>query len=231
MIKLAKRLTVIGGAFGSGKTEFAVAYALKLKKETDIQVGLVDLDIVNPYFRSRELTSKFEKIGLPVISTESSKEYSDLPALSPRIYAYLQDQTYQVVFDVGGDPVGARVLGRFHQYFEAEPYEFLIVVNPYRPNTRNIAEVSKLFEELQLTSRLQITGIVSNINLGRETTLEIWQAGLPLIQQAAAQFQLPLVTHVVEEHFLQNNQAFFHEINVFPIKLQMLPPWLQEEST
>ncbi|MGD9154280.1 MAG: ATP-binding protein, partial [Bacillota bacterium] len=122
-----KRITIIGGAFGSGKTEFALACALKKRALTDGKTGLIDLDIVNPYFRSRDRAAELEKLGVTVISTQPGFEYADLPALSPQIYALLQDQTYQVVVDVGGDPVGARALGRFNPYFNREAYDFWAV--------------------------------------------------------------------------------------------------------
>lgn len=223
------RITIIGGAFGSGKTEFAINYAKHLKEETSDQIGLVDLDIVNPYFRSRDLTAKLEQTGITVVSSEPGMENADIPALSPRIYSFLQDRSYQAVFDVGGDPVGARALGRFNQYFRAEPYDFWIVINPFRPDTRNADETAKMIESLQNAGRIQATGIVSNINLGRETSLEIWRQGLPLIQEIAARMDLPIVFQTVENGFLANNTDFFKDYPVFPLHLTMLPPWLVAE--
>jgi hypothetical protein len=222
-----KRLNIICGAYGSGKTEFAISYALDIFKKSLTKVGLVDLDIVNPYFRSRDVAAELIKKGLTVVSTEPGMEHSDIPALSPRIFSLLQDMSYQVVFDVGGDPAGARALGRFHPYFDKEPYELLIVVNPFRPDTRNVAEAFDLINALQATSRLKATGVVSNINLGTETTLELWQSGLGFISDLSERLELPIVYHVVEEDFYVRNHSFLADYPVFPISLHMLPPWLQ----
>lgn len=224
---MTKRLTIIGGAYGSGKTEFAIAYALHLAATQTLPVGLVDLDIVNPYFRSRDVAKQMEREGLTVISTEPGLEYSDMPALSPRIYSLLQGKENLTVFDVGGDPAGARALGRFNPYFTAEAYDFLVVVNPYRPDTRNVAEAERLIAGLEVAGRVQVSGLVANINLGRETTLEVWREGLPLVNELAANLGLPIGYHMVEENFLQANREFFKEYPVFPVKLKMLPPWLQ----
>ncbi len=220
------RLTIIGGAYGSGKTEFAVNYVKFLEAGTNGRIGLVDLDIVNPYFRSRDLTTQLEQAGITVVSSELAMENVDIPALSPRIYSLLQDRSYQVVFDVGGDPVGARALGRYNQYFIAEPYDFWIVINPFRPDTRNTIEATKLIESLQNAARIRATGLIANINLGRETTLENWQAGLPIVIEIADHMNLPIVYHAVEEELLSINPRFFSDYPVFPLQLNMLPPWI-----
>ncbi|HYH04669.1 MAG TPA: hypothetical protein VEC37_16375 [Bacillota bacterium] len=222
-----KRITIIGGAYGSGKTEFAVAYALKKLATTRQKTGLIDLDIVNPYFRSRDLAEDEEFAGITFVSTPAGLENADMPALSPRIYTLLQDRTYQVVFDVGGDPVGARALGRFNPYFKNEPYDFWVVVNPFRPDTRNPEEAAKLIAGLETASRLQATGLVANINWGRETTPELWNEGLPFIQELAAKINLPVIHHMVENSFFETNRDSLAGTDFFPVRLRMLPPWLE----
>lgn len=224
---MTKRITIICGAYGSGKTEFAVAYALQKMNETRQKTGLVDLDIVNPYFRSRDLAGDGDLLAITFVSTEPGLENADLPALSPRIYTLLQDQRYQVVFDVGGDPVGARALGRFNSYFIKEPYDFWVVVNPFRPDTRNPEEAAKLIAGLEKASRLQATGLVSNINWGQKTTPELWNEGLPFINELSDKLKLPVVFHMVEESFFQANRDLLAETNFFPVRLRMLPPWLE----
>ena len=223
------RITIIGGAYGSGKTEFAVNYAKYLKQKGAGRIGLVDLDIVNPYFRSRELTQKLAQDGITVVSSELAMENIDIPALSPRIFSVLQDHSYQVVFDVGGDSVGARALGRFNQYFQAEPYDFWVVLNPFRPDTKDANEAAKMIEKLESAARIQATGLIANINLGRETTLEIWHQGLAMVNETSTQTNLPIVFQVVEEKFLADNTAFFNDYPVFSLQLNMLPPWLTSE--
>jgi hypothetical protein len=227
---MMKRLNVVCGAYGSGKTEFAIAYALHIQKNSQTKVGLIDLDIVNPYFRSRDEAVALTGKGLTVVSTEPGMEHSDIPALSPRIFALLQDHSYQAVLDVGGDPAGARALGRFHPYFEKESYEMLIVVNPFRPDTRNLADAISLISALQDTSRLKPTGIVSNINLGPDTTPDLWQEGLQFIVELAEHLRLPIVYHMVEESFFArcHDELTAYPVSssqFFPVTLHMLPPW------
>jgi hypothetical protein len=224
---MAQRITVVGGAYGSGKTEFAIAHAVQKAKGLS-QVGLVDLDIVNPYFRSRDLGAELGKIGIEVVSTQPGLEQADLPALSPRILAFLQDLRYEVVFDVGGDPVGARALGRFQPYFRKEAYDFWIVVNPFRPDTRDIEEASRLIAALGQASRLHPTGLVANINLGTETTLELWREGQEFIRELTSGLGLPLIYQMVEADFYAKNRSFFVGPEVFPVKLRMVPPWRRE---
>jgi hypothetical protein len=226
---MAERITVIGGAYGSGKTEFAIAHALRKAKNTSIAtiVGLVDLDIVNPYFRSRDIAAELGEAGIRVVSSQPGLEQADLPALSPRIFSLLQDRHYEVVFDVGGDPAGARALGRFQPYFRNESYDFWVVVNPFRPDTRNIEEAVTLIAGLERASRLRPNGLVANINLGTETTLELWQEGYEFIQGLKSRLGLPLVYRMVEAGFYEQNRSFFSGPDVFPVKLRMLPPWLK----
>lgn len=223
------RITIIGGAYGSGKTEFAVNYAKYLKTKNSGPIGLIDLDIVNPYFRSRDLTEQMGQGGITVVSSELARENVDIPALSPQIYSLLQDHSYQVVIDVGGDSVGARALGRFNRYFMAEPYDFWVVINPFRPDTETADQAIKMIESLQTAARIGATGLVANINLGPETNLELWRRGLPMIQETSTRINLPIVFQVVEEGFLANNLNFFRDYPVFPLYLTMLPPWLHSE--
>ena len=223
------RITIIGGAYGSGKTEFAVNYAKYLKTKNSGPIGLIDLDIVNPYFRSRDLTEQMGQEGITVVSSELARENVDIPALSPQIYSLLQDHSYQVVIDMGGDAVGARALGRFNQYFMAEPYNFWVVINPFRPDTETADQTIKMIDNLQTAARVSATGLVANINLGTETNLEIWHKGLSVIQEVSTQMDLPIVFQVVEEGFLASNSDFFKAYPVFPLHLTMLPPWLDSE--
>lgn len=225
---MEKRITIIGGAYGSGKTEFALAYAVK-QAEAGLQTGLVDLDVVNPYFRSRDLAEEFSSQGIEVVSTEPGLEYSDIPALSPRIYGLLQDPAVQrVVLDVGGDPVGARILGRFHSVLKEGEYDFWMVVNPFRPGTRDPEAIEQLLQEIEQTSRLRINGLISNINLGNETDLAIWQEGFQVMEAVKERLQLPLIHQMVAEKFYHDNQDFFADKSVFSVAPRLNFPWMTE---
>ncbi len=223
---MSKRITIIGGAFGSGKTEFALGYALKVVADHPEQkVGLIDLDIVNPYFRSRDLREKLKQAGLEVISSATGMEHADLPALSPRIYTFLQQVETQVIFDVGGDPAGARALGRFEKYFLSTEYDFWLVINPFRADTFNLEKAMAMIAALQTASKLQATGIIANINLGLETTLADYQAGEEVITRISLASKLPIIYHALTDAFYQKHFDYLINYPVFPIRLQMQTPW------
>lgn len=220
----AKRITIFTGPFGSGKTEIAVNYALHLNRHGE-KVGLVDLDIVNPYFRSRALSQWLKEAGIDLVSTRPGLEMADLPALSPRIFSFLQSPDHQVIFDVGGDPVGARVLGRFQPYFQTNPYRLWLVVNPYRPGYEEPERIVDLAREVEAASRLEIAGLIDNSNLGKLTDQKVRTEGAALVQAAATRLEVPVVFRTYTD------QAFLTELEqagaerIFPLNLYMLPPW------
>jgi len=220
----AKRITIFTGPFGSGKTEIAVNYALHLNRHGE-KVGLVDLDIVNPYFRSRALSQWLKEAGIDLVSTQPGLEMADLPALSPRIFSFLQSPDHQVIFDVGGDPVGARVLGRFQPYFQTNPYRLWLVVNPYRPGYEDPERIVDLAREVEAASRLEIAGLIDNSNLGKLTDQKVRTEGAALVQAAATRLEVPVVFRTYTD------QAFLTELEqagaerIFPLNLYMLPPW------
>lgn len=215
------RITIFIGAYGSGKTEVAVNYALRLR-ETGQAVGLVDLDIVNPYFRSRELAEVLAEEGIDLVSTPHGLEQADLPALSPRIFSLLQKADLSVVFDVGGDPVGARALGRFHPYFAREPFNLWLVLNPYRPGCSAPEDVFNLAVKLEAASKLKITGIVDNANLGKETTGTIRAEGSRRVDAASRLLSVPVV---IRTTLPQIETGRTGEEEIMNLQLFMLPPW------
>ena len=209
--------------FGSGKTEVAVNYALHLNRQG--RVGLVDLDIVNPYFRSRSLARQLKEEGIDLVSTQPGLEMADLPALSPRIFSFLQSPDRQVVFDVGGDPTGARVLGRFQPYFQATPYRLWLVVNPYRPGYQEPERLVKLAREVETASRLQINGLIDNSNLGQLTDRRVRAEGAELVTAAAERLRVPVVFRTYTDQALLTEPERAGPEPVFPLKLFMRPPW------
>ncbi|HAH96417.1 MAG TPA: ATP-binding protein [Firmicutes bacterium] len=218
-------IAVFVGAFGSGKTETAINYVLKsAQSNPEKKHALVDLDIVNPYFRSREEEQYLTERNIRVICTSLDSRQADLPALSPEIFSVFQDTSYNAVFDVGGDPNGARVLGRYHQYFEAEPaYQMYLVVNPYRPMTGTPQGIVDMANSIVPRSRIRLTGIVCNAHMKAETDLPIIKRGYEIVKQSADALQLPISFICVPE-WLQVSQEEFAE-PLFPLQLFMMPFW------
>lgn len=187
-----KRIRIIIGHYGSGKTEFSVNYAMKLKQATSSKVAIADLDIVNVYFRSREKQVMLEEQGIKVIASSIAGNALDLPAVAADIITPLEDKSFEYVIDVGGDSVGARVLGRFKNYIEDGDYDMFMVVNANREQTMDLEGIKRHKETIEATSRLKVTGFINNTHLIRETTLEDVLKGDKLLKEASKELGIPI---------------------------------------
>lgn len=218
-----KRLRIITGHYGSGKTEFAVNYAFGLA-ETGKKTAIVDLDIVNPYFRSREKEPLLTEKGIRVISSSIKGISGDLPALSPEIYSVLQDTSYEVVLDVGGDKVGARALGRYHEYFDREPYDMLFVLNANRHQTSTVDGAISYLRSIEDSSMQKVTALVNNTHLCGNTTVEDIMKGQKLCEDVSTVLGLP-IKYVVAEKRLVDLLPKGLQGEVLPINIYMKKPW------
>ena len=197
------RLIIVIGAYGSGKSEYSVNLAKKIK-DSGNDVSLVDLDVVNPYFRSREVREKFKNDGIDVIAPEGSYSHADLPMLSPRIMGEVQNESRVVILDVGGDPAGCRTLARYIQNIKKRGYEMHYVVNTKRPSTKDKSGIIEMFNMLQDTSKLQITEMICNTNLMEYTTSEIVEEGIKIIDDAAKELNVKFDKYLVLENYMDN---------------------------
>ena len=189
---MEQRIHIIVGHYGSGKTEFAINYALKLK-ETFETVYIVDLDIVNPYFRTNDAKEQLEKLGLSVIASAYASSNVDVPALPSEVHRVFADKNAAVVFDVGGDDDGAVALGRYKQFFNQETPEMLFVINTYRPLTADSASIIQMIENIEAVSRQKITGLVNSSNLAGLTTAEELVKGQTITDEVSQKTGLPCV--------------------------------------
>jgi hypothetical protein len=217
-----RRLTVISGAFGTGKTEIAINLALALRREGHETVTLVDLDIVNLYFRSRQKAYELEQLGIRVISSVAGMENADLPALSPEINACFDRKDGPVVFDLGGSDLGGVVAAYFHRGFASEPCHHWLVVNPYRPFNQTAEATIAMAEQIAERSRLPITGMIANPHLISETTPEVIREGLARVREVT---RYPLVCLCVMEEFHTPGALDDLGVPVMVIGKQMKQPW------
>lgn len=165
-----KRVTLFAGHYGSGKTNIAVNYALALKNGNE-NVAIADLDIVNPYFRTKDSAAELKNAGIKLISSEFANSNVDFPALPQEMYRVTDDRDYFAVLDIGGDDRGAYALGRYTpSILEENNYEMLLVINKYRPLTSDANSVIEVMREIEQAGGIKFTGIVNNSNLGEETT-------------------------------------------------------------
>ena len=217
-----KRMQIITGHYGSGKTEYAVNLALSLVREKD-NVVLADLDIVNPYFRSYEQTKTLEDAGVKVIVT-SCGGVADIPALNPEVMSVFQQEKWNGVLDIGGDPIGARVLARFAHQIREDSYDLLFVLNANRPETKDVESALQYMRGIEKECLLKVTGIVNNTHLCGETTAEEIIKGARLAQELSQRTGLPVVHHAVQKKFVEQVQDQLSE-PVLPMNIYMKKPW------
>ncbi|KAB3531293.1 MinD/ParA family protein [Alkaliphilus pronyensis] len=218
------RIRVIIGHYGSGKTEFSINYAIKLAKE-EKNVALADLDVVNPYFRSREKHGLLKEHGVKVVSSYVKGSGSDLPAVSGDVLGPLQDKSCNVVLDVGGDSMGARTLGRYKDYFIEGEYDMFCVVNGNRIETQTLEGVINHITSIEGTTRARVTGLINNTHLLRATTVDQILKGQELCRRVSQATKIPIkYTAVVESliHQLPENI----EGTIMPIKMIMREAWM-----
>ena len=211
-----KRLTLFAGHYGSGKTNISVNYALHLARK-GLKVCIADLDIVNPYFRTKDSAEELSAAGIDLISPRFANTNVDLPALPAESYRLVQDKSTYGIMDIGGDDRGAYALGRFADAIKAEnDYRMAFVVNCYRPLTNTVEDTVEIMREIEAASGINFTCIINNSNLGSETTAETVLNSLEYIEALSITTGLPVWLHTVEEKVAGK----ITELPVMPLKLQ-----------
>ena len=193
-----KRLTLFAGHYGSGKTNIAVNYAIRLAREGK-KVLIADLDIVNPYFRTKDSEAELTREGIELISPQFANSNVDLPALPAESYRLIQDKSVFGIMDIGGDDRGAYALGRFVPSIKAEDdYRMAFVVNCYRPLTSTPEDALEIMREIEEACGLKFNCIVNNSNLGEETVPRVVLDSLEYIEKLCRISGLPLWMHTAE---------------------------------
>jgi len=211
-----KRLTLFAGHYGSGKTNIAVNYALHLAKEGK-PVCIADLDIVNPYFRTKDSAKELEQAGVELISPQFANSNVDLPALPAEAYRLVEDKSVYGIMDIGGDDRGAYALGRYVPMMKQEnDYRMVFVANCYRPLTRTPEEALEVMREIEEACHLQFTCICNNSNLGTETTAQTVMDSLEFIESLSQLSGLPVWLHTARADIAQKLTIS----NVLPLLLQ-----------
>ncbi|MCX7923359.1 MAG: hypothetical protein N3B21_15320 [Clostridia bacterium] len=186
-----KRISIFTGHFGSGKTEVAVNYTVKLA-ELDYNTVVVDFDIVNPYFRTADVKQQLEEKGIKVVTPLYANTNVDVPALPAEINALFEKRDYRIVFDVGGDDLGARVLSRYHDEILIDDYEMFFVINTKRGMTDTVDKILDMVYSIEYTSRLKVTKLINNTNLLHATTAQDILGGHTLIQSVSEKLNIPI---------------------------------------
>ena len=190
--------TVITGHYGSGKTNIAVNLALNAAKNSQKKVFLIDADIVNPYFRSADNEDILKEAGVELIAPMSANTNLDIPSM-PATVARVFNTDCEVIWDIGGDDAGAIVLGRYAEDIRKQGYEMIYIVNFYRPMTESEEEMTELMGEIERASKLEVSSIADNSNLGVETTAETVRAVEQKVKDLSLKTGLPVKFRSVDE--------------------------------
>ena len=211
-----KRITLFAGHYGSGKTNIAVNYAYKLAREGK-RVCIADLDIVNPYFRTKDSANELEALGITLVSPQYANTNVDLPALPAESYRLVQDKSVYGIMDIGGDDRGAYALGRFADAIKAEDdYRMAFVVNCYRPLTSTVEDTVEIMKEIEAACGLRFNCIVNNSNLGDETTPDTVRDSLDFVERLSAVTGLEIWMHTAKATVAEH----LTEVDVMPMVLQ-----------
>ncbi len=211
-----KRITLFAGHYGSGKTNIAVNYAIHLAGEGK-SVAIGDLDIVNPYFRTKDSEKRLSQAGVELISPQFANSNVDLPALPAEVYRLVEDKSLYAVMDIGGDDRGAYALGRYAPFILQENnYRMVFVANCCRPLTRTPEEAYEVMREIEAACGIPFSCIVNNSNLAEETSADTVYDSIPYIEKLSALSGLPVWLHTAERSVAQK----LNMENVFSLDLQ-----------
>lgn len=213
----SSRMTIFAGHYGSGKTNIAVNYALWLKKSHE-KVVIADLDIVNPYFRTKDSAAVLKESGIKLISSNYANSNVDVPALPGEVNAIFDDPDGYAVIDVGGDDRGAYALGRYNKKLHQNDVAAYLVVNMYRPLSRDAEATIRIKKEIETAARIMFTGIINNSNLGTATTAVDILNSIPYAEEISKKTQLPIVMTTVQRSLAAELIPDIE--NIFPIDLE-----------
>ncbi len=230
VIPFDRAKVVLVGPMGGGKTEIAINYAISWARHLKKTVGLMDLDMVKPCFRLRSTRVDFESEPVELILPEERYGYADFPIISARMESYVLDPSRPLVVDMGGDPVGARLLGRYRGRIAPEHVHLFYVYNGRRPFSRGEEDSRELLDSIGRVCGFPITGLIHNTNLMDESTPEILAGEMHNARQLADKFGIPIQFHCIREDLFNEASKKFRNEPIFPLKLFIRPVWKQQSS-
>ena len=219
-----KGVVVIVGNYGSGKTEVAISLAV-YHKRAGIDVRIADLDIVNPYFRTREAKGPLSDLGIDVVLPPTEYLQADLPILSPEVAGSIRQPGELTLLDVGGDDVGATILAALEHEFKAISPRVLQVINPLRPFTESHEGCLKIRDAIESASKLTVSGLIGNANLIDETDLDHIYDGYRFVSELSEVSGLPLELITAGRALMSSLDLDRFACPVLPIDRQLVPPW------
>ena len=220
-----KRIRIMAGHYGSGKSEFSVNYALKLRGEIEGRLAISDLDVVIVYFRSRGMKDLLEEKGIHVIASSVDAPTLDIPALSAEIHTPLLNKDYNNIIDLGGDKVGATVIARYRDMIDDEDYDMFFVVNANREKTQTAEEVMGYIDEIEAASKLKVTGLINNTHMLKATTIEDLEKGQEVCREVSKARNIPIKFVSCMESLVDQIPEDF-EGEIIPLSLMLRDQWM-----
>lgn len=227
MMHLKKKITIVCGHYGCGKTNFSINLAVDHAREGKKTV-LVDMDLVNPYFRSSDYRKELEQMGITVVAPVYAGTTLDVPAIPAQVDAVLDGQDGDVIFDVGGDDAGATVLGRLSEKILQLDYEMIYVINRFRTFTSDPQQATVLLREIEAASRLRATAVVNNSHLKNLTTPDDILDSLEYAHKTAELLGLPLLCSTAARNIAEKLSSVAESI--YPISVYVRSPWETENT-
>ena len=224
LLEALKPVTLVVGHYGVGKTNFSVNLAIDLVGQ-GYEVTLIDLDIVNPYFRASEQRKLLEEHGIDLVAPVFAESGSslDFPSLTGRIAPAIETAggNRRVIIDVGGDDAGSVAVGRYARFIEAGDYAMICVLNRYRDLVQAPEDAVENLREIEVASRLKATALVSNAHLKAETTREVVENGVVYAREVADACDLPLVAACVPPCLTKIS----YDVDLYSLKMYVRSPW------
>ena len=222
-------IVVIVGNYGSGKTEISINLAVD-RKRAGLAVRVADLDLVNPYFRTREAKDTLASLGIEVVLPPEEYLQADLPILSPLVAGMIRQPAQLTLLDVGGNDVGARVLAALGDVFKGRPAQMLQVVNPLRPGTGTLQGCMDIQRSIEKMAGMTMSGYVGNANLIDETTVKDIYGGYEFVKTLSDKSGLPLEFITVPREIFPETDPGKFDCPILPIDRQLVPPWKKAQS-
>ncbi len=227
----SRGIIIIVGGYGSGKSEISVNLARQLAQNQQEPVTIADLDIINPYFRSREAAAELDKFGVTSLGPAGAHAFADLPIIIPDIKRAIEQNQGKLILDVGGDDVGARVLSSLTDAFVTGTYEMLLVLNERRPFTADVAGSMRMIAEIEASSRLKFTGIISNTHLMTDTTPDTVLHGVKLAREVSRKTGLPIAFVSALNAIVDKLDSPGLDLPVLRLDRALVKPWEPKGNT
>ncbi len=225
----SRRITILCGHFGSGKTEITLSAAVEMAG-AGVPVSLLDLDVVKPYLRSRSARDILSAAKVELVAPMGEYFSSDLPIVLPQVRTRLQDPTRKVLIDAGGDDTGVRALASVSDVVPESETDLLVVLNFRRPFTPDVSSAVSMVREIEVTSRLKATGLLSNTHLMGESTAEVILDGLRLARRVGSSLSLDVRAVAAPLELTEEVERGNPGCPVLPVRRIVKPPFESDRA-